>query len=172
MKKPSRFVPFHSPPSELEIFYSQVSKDDIQMIKNALLHTYKGIIEVYDGGERELLSQAYTLQRDQYDADILLRHLLTMKKQEIALWVISKDLYTQHMNFIFGLARYFQGAVLSLFRLHSPDLKQKEAIHEIGHVLGLSHCTHLCVMQYSNSLAEAQQKPLVLCERCRRILNI
>jgi archaemetzincin len=90
----------------------------------------------------------------------------------MTLWIINQDLYTKDMNFIFGLAYYFQGAVLSFFRLSTKELREKEAIHEIGHVLGLHHCTNPCAMQYSNSLWQAQMKPLFLCENCRRKLNI
>ena len=172
MKQPLRFSPSHSNHRELEIFYSQISDDDIQTIRNALKHTYDGNVEVSIGGELKLPGQSYHRQREQYDAEQLLSHLLTQKKRDLALWVIAKDLYTQGMNFIFGLAHHFQGAVVSLYRLSTSELREKEAIHEVGHVVGLPHCTNKCVMQYSNSLWEAQRKPLFLCETCRRKINI
>jgi archaemetzincin len=62
--------------------------------------------------------------------------------------------------------------MLSIFRLSTVDLKEREAIHEIGHVLGLNHCSNRCVMQYSNSLWEAQNKPSFLCESCKRRIGI
>jgi len=157
---------------ELEIFYSQISEDEVQIIKNALIHTYKGVVEVFIGGERELPPEAYNRQRDQYDAELLLRYLLTKKKRETALWVISKDLCTQGMNFIFGLAHHFRGAVLSIFRLSTKELREKEAVHEVGHVVGLPHCTNKCVMQFSNMLWEAHMKPFSLCEECKRKINL
>ncbi|MDH7517537.1 MAG: hypothetical protein QHH19_04255 [Candidatus Thermoplasmatota archaeon] len=172
MKKSSRFLTSDSNHIELEIFYSQIHGDEIQIIKNALTKTYKDILEVFTGGEIELISQAYDQQRDQYHAEILLRHLLNNKKRETALWVIPKDLYTHGMNFIFGLAYHLQGAVLSTFRLSNKELIEKEAIHETGHVLGLDHCTNSCVMRYSNSLWEAKTKPLYLCEKCKQKINM
>jgi archaemetzincin len=75
------------------------------------------------------------------------------------------------MNFVFGLAHPGNAAVLSTHRLDSLDLVNKEAIHEMGHVLGLQHCTNDCVMQFSNSLDEAKAKPATLCERCRSLLH-
>lgn len=156
----------------LEIFTTQISDDDLLNITHVLKRTYGALIDVCFGGTLELPSQAYHRQRNQYDADNLLRYALNQKNQDMILWIIPHDLYIQQMNFIFGLAHYFEGAVLSLYRLHTDDLKQKEAIHEIGHVLGLQHCANTCVMQYSNSLWEAQRKPLYLCDRCKRILNI
>ena len=168
MKKSSRFLTSNSYHIELEIFYSQISTDEIQIIKNALVNTYKDNLEFFIGGEIELVSQAYNLQRNQYNAEILLRYLLNNKKREIALWVIPMDLYTQGLNFVFGYAMYHGGAVLSVYRLSTVELIEKEAIHEVGHVLGLQHCRNHCVMQFSNSLFEAKMKPSSLCESCKR----
>ena len=168
LKKEKNTVTHHN---TLEIFYWQISQDEFQVIKNVLIHTYEAILDVVPGGELEVPPQAYHRQRNQYDAERLLRFLLS-KKQDLSLWIIPQDLYTKNMNFIFGLAYYLQGAVLSLFRLSTKELREKEAIHEVGHVLGLPHCTNQCVMQYSNSLWEAQMKPLFLCEDCRQKIKI
>lgn len=172
MKKSSRFSTSNSYHIELEIFYSQISENEIQIIKNALVNTYKDTLRVFIGEEIELVSQAYNLQRNQYNAEILLRYLLKNKKREIALWVIPMDLYTQGLNFVFGLAQHLHGAILSIYRLSNKELIEKEAIHEVGHVLGLNHCTNSCVMQFSNSLWEAKKKPLFLCEECKRKINL
>lgn len=152
----------------LKIFYSQTSNKEIQLIQKALATTYNDVLNVIIGGELELLKEAYNAQRDQYDADILLTYLLKTKKADTALWVIQKDLYCKGMNFIFGYAMYGEGAVLSICRLSTVELIEKEAIHEVGHVLGLQHCRNNCVMQFSNSLWEAKMKSSSLCESCKR----
>lgn len=172
MTKSFKTSPIHSKHPVIVIFSTQISDDVLSVITNALKHIYGGIIDVCIQGKLELPNQAYHPQRNQYNADILLRHVLNQKEKDLALWVIPQDLYTRNMNFIFGLALYFQGAVLSIFRLSTKELREKEAIHEIGHVLGLTHCSNKCVMQYSNSLWEAQRKPLVLCDYCKQLLNI
>ena len=153
---------------KLEIFYSQTSDKEIQLIQRSLATTYENILDVNLEGELSLIKEAYNQGRDQYNADILIRHLLRSKKKDTALWVIQKDLYCSGMNFIFGLAKYRVGTVLSIHRLHSQELIEKEAVHEVGHVLGLKHCRNQCVMQFSNSLLEAELKPLYLCEDCKR----
>lgn len=172
MKKSSKFLKSNSHHIELEIIYSQISEDENQIIKNALIKTYKDILEVFIEEEIELLSQAYNPKRDQYNAEILLRYLISNKKRELALWVIPKDLYAQGMNFIFGLAHHLHGAVLSTFRLSNKELIEKEAIHEIGHIIGLKHCNNSCVMKYSNSLWETKMKPLYLCEKCKQKIKL
>ncbi|XP_011817950.1 PREDICTED: archaemetzincin-2 isoform X3 [Colobus angolensis palliatus] len=48
----------------------------------------------------------------------------------------------------------------------------KTLTHEIGHIFGLRHCQWLaCLMQGSNHLEEADQRPLNLCPICLRKLQ-
>lgn len=104
--------------------------------------------------------------RGQLDADRLLAGL---PGEEVGwtLWVVGEDLFAEDLAFVFGKARAGVGAVLSTHRLTSRSLVVKEAIHEVGHVVGLGHCDRSCVMAFSNSLIEAQAKPAELCQACR-----
>jgi archaemetzincin len=48
----------------------------------------------------------------------------------------------------------------------------KEAVHELGHTWGLSHCSNVdCVMHFSNTLSETDAKAATFCERCERLLR-
>ena len=154
----------------LKFFYSEIDDKEIQLTQRALSATYEDVLDVIIGGRLELIKKAYNPERDQYDADIFLRHLINRQEKDVALWMIKKDLYCMGTNFVFGYANYSKGAVLSIYRLSSQELIEKEAIHEVGHVLGLRHCRNRCVMQFSNSLWEAKTKPLHLCETCQRKL--
>ena len=151
----------------LKIFYSQISDEVVQIIQKGLKTTYVDVLDIVIEGELELLKEAYSSRRNQYNSDILLNYLINIKKGDAALWVIHEDLYCSGMNFIFGYAMYHKGAVLSISRLSSQDLIEREAIHEVGHVLGLRHCSNYCVMQFSNSLWEAKTKPSYLCDICK-----
>lgn len=172
MKSKLRNTASNSKHIDIELFYSQISNKYIKKIQSALTTTYGYLLDVIIGEELDLFEEGYNSKWDQYNADILLSYLLKIKKTETALWVIEKDLYCKNMNFIFGYAMYHKGAVLSIYRLINIELIEKEAKHEVGHILGLQHCSNRCVMQFSNSLWEAKMKPLYLCEKCKRKINL
>ncbi|HDM67012.1 MAG TPA: peptidase [Thermoplasmatales archaeon] len=152
----------------VKLFYTNVPEEAVNLVRKALEGTYPIQVEV--AGDKPLPAEAYHPEREQYNAEILLEQLL--KEGEIRFWVIQEDIYCPGMNFIFGLASIYKGAVLSLNRLTSSELIRKEAIHEMGHILGLNHCSNNCVMQYSNSLWEAKWKPSTLCDECKKKIEL
>ena len=126
---------------------------------------------------------AYDRNRNQYNASIMLNSIISASTRagaeaeaetvgSVYLWIVSKDIFVRGMNFVFGVAKPGKGAVLSIYRLDSLNLIKKEAIHEMGHVFGLQHCTNRCVMQFSNSVDEAKKKPAELCDKCKYILKL
>lgn len=47
-----------------------------------------------------------------------------------------------------------------------------EAVHELGHTWGLTHCPNShCVMHFSNTLADTDVKGSTFCPRCQLQLN-
>jgi archaemetzincin len=93
---------------------------------------------------------------------------------ERVLGVTSLDLFAPGLNFVFGRALLGgRGCVISIARLQHPDSQivaeriVKEAIHELGHTLGLDHCKNTrCVMFFSNSIADTDGKGDRFCGRC------
>ena len=49
----------------------------------------------------------------------------------------------------------------------------KNACHELCHIYGLTHCSmYECLMNGSNMVEEADQKPFLLCPVCLRKLAV
>jgi archaemetzincin len=129
--------------------------------------------------------EAYNKARRQYNSTLILAKMMNfIKKSNIGriLGVITSDLYVPGLNFVFGEA-YFPSKVslISLFRLKPEFYGQaadkqlfyertvKEAVHEVGHTLGLVHCRNpSCAMFFSNSIQDTDRKKSTFCEKCQK----
>jgi len=97
------------------------------------------------------------------------------------LGITDVDFFTTGLNFIFGQAIIGgRECLISLARLRPSFYGQqddaalfqerviKEAVHELGHTFGLSHCGDTrCVMMFSNSLSDTDRKSSSFCDACR-----
>ena len=156
-------------PSLLVIYDSNVCVDEVHEVINALKSTFN--VEIKKIEKFNIKASAYNSTRDQYDGQKLLNILIDEQNLKFFLWILEDDLFVPNRNFVFGLGSKYYGAIVSFNRLESIEMKIKESIHETAHIFGLGHCTNFCVMQYSNSLAEALQKPSTLCNACQSKLK-
>ena len=152
-------------PSILLLYDSKINEGEVNLIAQTLKDVYQ--ISIKEIREHDLADFAYDETRNQYDGQKLLNNLIDESKYKFFFWIIQDDIYVPLMNFVFGLASKYYGAIVSFHRLDNTEMKIKESIHECGHVLGLGHCNNYCVMQYSNSLSEALEKPSSLCDSCK-----
>ena len=134
-------------------------------------------------GRSEIPEHAFNHLRMQYNSTVILYSLPIPSRCDVVLAVLDADIYAEGLNFVFGEAELGgRRAIISLCRLKESwtkadaeeKLKEralKEAVHEIGHVLGLSHCPNRrCVMHFSNSLLDTDIKSWRFCEKCLRKL--
>ncbi len=126
--------------------------------------------------------KAYNPAKKQYDAGKLLQQLETFqlknrnhsqqKNKQLYMYIVSQDIYYQHYQFVFGIAKPGLGTVVSTSRLIGcPEFLLKEITHELGHCVGLLHCQLPCVMTYSNTVGDALKKTRQFCDRCLWILS-
>jgi archaemetzincin len=153
-----------------------VERKDLNHLVSAL--SEKGMY-VTIATERPIPLNAFNARRQQYRAEDFLK-IARNQPGDRVLAVTNCDLYADNLNFVFGLAESFgKCAVISLFRLRIGVNEEgfrrrmvKEAIHEIGHTLGLSHCVKpSCVMFFSNALSDTDRKETSWCEGCENKLQ-
>jgi archaemetzincin len=128
---------------------------------------------------------AFEKRRSQYNSSLLLNEVrvYAAKRQQDfhrVLGVVDADMFAFGLNYVFGEAYTLGAAALvSLWRLKPEFCRdrpnkslyllraQKEAVHELGHTLGVKHCPRsLCVMHFSNSIFDTDKKQNLLCDDC------
>jgi len=130
--------------------------------------------EIVAAPDLALPASSWNASRRQFLSTKLLDALASAKRPEWErlLGIADVDLYVPDLNFVFGEADSRHGvAVFSLARLRaSADealLSRRaatEAVHELGHTYGLSHCDKpTCVMWFSNTLSESDRKGTRFC---------
>ncbi|MBK8481568.1 MAG: archaemetzincin family Zn-dependent metalloprotease [Proteobacteria bacterium] len=131
------------------------------------------------------LEASFDPQRGQYNALELLERLLALPGSQRLLGIVEVDLFIPMLTYVFGQAQLNgRGAILSSYRLDNTIYGlarddrlraariAKEAIHELGHALGLVHCRDPdCVMHSSLYVEEIDLKSAALCACCRRRLR-
>jgi archaemetzincin len=130
---------------------------------------------------------AFHGERQQYHSSEILGHMQSFVTGETwrVLGVGDVDLYIPILTFVFGEAQMGgRCAVISTHRLRQefyglPSDEElfrqrvlKEAVHEVGHTLNLTHChAYKCAMASSHAVEWIDLKDSTLCGPCRRAVT-
>ena len=165
----------------LKIFVILISESKIAGLDlNKLTHNLKAVFqaEVQIEVGLKLPEEGYHRSRDQWLAGRLIEAL--PDRDGLILGITTKDIFAPNLNFLFGQAHPHTGkAIISTFRLRPEFYGRekddvlfnerilKEAVHELGHIFLLSHCPDKsCIMHFSNTIYDTDQKGPGFCERC------
>ena len=125
----------------------------------------------------------FVWNRMQYLSHCLLRWLYNQVSRGFEDYIIGigyLDGFEYGLNFVFGEASPgLRTAIVYTKRLDPRfyedrynfnlyiERVSKEIVHELGHLLGLGHCSNTnCVMRFSNSVYEVDEKSKFFCRNC------
>jgi archaemetzincin len=161
--------------------FDQTPSETLVRLGNSIKNQLPECITTMEINQTEIVipKGSFNNNRQQYLASPflkILRKYVPTKSHGLAL--VNLDLFVPRLNFIFGLAEFDGNALVALPRL-SPEFYgypknekiyyeriEKEVLHELGHILGLPHCHNHCVMRFSNSLSDTDEKPAKYCPSC------
>ncbi|MFL6456795.1 MAG: archaemetzincin family Zn-dependent metalloprotease [Nitrososphaeraceae archaeon] len=166
-------------------------KGILSSLEKALLKEFNSSSIVTAPAIKEIPEQLFDKQRNQWKSTDILQwlsdnyeKLYSKERRRITtkiLAICDFDAYSDKLNFVFGEA-HLDGSISAIYLLRirqefyglKPDKSVfcqklvKEAVHELGHSFGLSHCKNIkCVMHFSNSLSDTDIKSNHLCDVCK-----
>lgn len=124
--------------------------------------------ELY-GLEVEIADSYIQTQQRRWDSTEILRQFKRTKpKASIEVGLTSVDIYSVGLAYVFGEAEIGGNvAVVSEYRFKQAlECVEKLVVHELGHIFGLEHCRHRCVMRLSQTVKDVVDKPCSYCPDC------
>jgi len=162
----------------------QVERDRLTSLAEGLASHLKVACSIQpDGLDADF---AFNPLRGQYHSTEILKRLVQNRDCWRVLGVTEQDLYIPILTFVFGEAQLeARAALVSLHRLRQEfyglptdppllaDRLLKESLHELGHTLGLRHCSdYQCVMSPSHAVERIDLKLAEFCPACAASLEI
>lgn len=162
-----------------------------QVDQALLLGIQQGLVKTFPDAKCSIVKESLPIpeksfdkKRKQHHSSLILNEIkiYTQRREDFhcVLGIIDVDIFVPELKYVFGEA-YLSGkaALISLYRLKPEFYREaantelflqraiKEAVHEVGHTLGLKHCPkHKCVMHFSNSIFDTDKKQSLFCDQC------
>ena len=128
---------------------------------------------------------AFYKPRNRYRATVLLESIDSYKGYDKIIGITTKDISTTKNNIydwgIMGLANSpGKSCIISTFRIKTPnkllfnDRFIKVALHELGHTMGLPHCTFskVCFMEAAEgTIKSVDREKRFLCSNCKKLIS-
>lgn len=185
----SYFVSSETKPAEVPLkmailYYANIDKNlKAELVKN-ITATYNCTVTEIKG-IAALPAAAYYKPRNRYRATGLLTDLIVYRGYDKIIGITTKDISTTSNGVydwgIIGLAyRPGKACVISTFRIKTAskilfnDRFIKVALHELGHTMGLPHCTFskTCFMaDAEGTVKSVDRESRFLCDNCKKLIN-
>ena len=173
------------PPLKIAVLYFSAIDENLKaVLVQQIIATYPcTVIEIK--GIAALPSSAYYNPRNRYWAPVVLNYLSSYSGYDKIIGITTKDISATKNNVydwgVMGLGSCpGKACVISYFRLktpYKPLFKErfiKVALHEIGHTMGLPHCTfsNTCFMESAEgSIKTVDRETKSLCTNCSKLLT-
>lgn len=176
--------------SLINLFIVPVDEIDDQLINNLsykLGEVFKLNIRIKGWNTISDIARSEFRFRSMYRSTELLNYFSENVPEETGkiLFITDHDLYSPVFSKFYGEAQLNgKTGILSLFHLKEENRNkiknkqillsrvEKEAIHEVGHLFGLIHCSDVnCVMHLSSSINDIDVKSSSFCNHCIDVLK-
>ena len=174
-----------TPPLKIGVLYytnidANLKKELLQNINATYLCTVTEIKDI-----ATLPKAAFYKPRNRYRASVLLESIDSYKGYDKIIGITTKDISTTKNNIydwgIMGLATSpGRSCIISTYRIKTPnkvlfnDRFIKVALHELGHTMGLPHCTfsNKCFMQAAEgTIKSVDRETRYLCSNCKKLIS-
>lgn len=177
----------HKPTAPLKIgvlYYAAIDDKLKSELQQNIMATYKCTVTEIKG-TATLPEAALYKPRNRYQATVLLKNMDSYSGYDKIIGITTKDISTTSNNVydwgIMGLANSpGKSCVISTFRIKTPnkvlfnDRFIKVALHELGHTMGLPHCTfsRTCFMEAAEGTVKSvDRETRYLCSNCKKLIS-